>query len=447
MDFFLPYQYSIINDTAPRIVIEKSRRIGVSFCLAYKLFRRHLKSPHNSIISSSNYNTGKEFLKEIKKFIYASNIACSTDVVPSAGMTQESITFPNNSKIMVVSSEPKAFRGLGGRVILDEFAFALDQQELLAAATACSDWAGGEITICSTHNGTGTIFNTLVTNTNYKHYRITIEDAVREGLAEKNRGSHSTLSSVAERGLAYIKDKRDAAANQEIYDQEYMCSPLGSSSIISQEMYNKCIIPEYVVGRSTLGDVSRSGAIFLGIDVGRNRDSTVIWALELGTDYKQLNPKLRRVYRTIMVKSIKDMSFEQQYEVICGLIGDKVKKVCIERNGLGIALAEQLSKRYYDKVIPFDTTSSSKGLVVERLAGWIAQERLTLPCDADVKEDILAMQRIVTPTGKIGYEGRTATSHCDAFMSLAFSLHAAENEEGFFDLSSLTQQTLGHKVI
>src|ERR1035437_1901031 len=108
-DFFTPYQVDIIQDTSPKILIEKSRRIGVSFAMAYKTFRSHLKDKQDTIVCSSNWAVSKEFLKDIKRFAEACNIACEHEVISPSDMTSETVYYPNGSKVVAISSSPKAF--------------------------------------------------------------------------------------------------------------------------------------------------------------------------------------------------------------------------------------------------------------------------------------------------------------------------------------------------
>ncbi len=71
------------------------------------------------------------------------------------------ITFASGFEIVALSSRPRSLRGRQGFVILDEFAFHDDADELLKAAMALLIW-GGKVLVISTHNGADNPFNELI---------------------------------------------------------------------------------------------------------------------------------------------------------------------------------------------------------------------------------------------------------------------------------------------
>ncbi len=444
MDFFFPYQKRLITDPARYVIYEKSRRIGISLAVAFKAFVRSLKSNIPTIVCSRDMETSKLFLMDVRKFAQAVNLSLQTEVIKEGDFTSERLTFPSGATISAVSSSPDVFRGKGGHVVLDEFAFHQDQEGLYRAAMSSADWNGATITIISTHNGEGTFFNEILKQAKdgknpYKVYRTTIVDALAEGFAEKNKGEHSTLPTPEERSAAYLKNKKDLALNEKIFAQEYMCEVLGASNLITSEQYDKCIMRNYTPSRDKWNiDLDKHGSIYVAIDVGRFNDATVLYALEASEDTKQTNPKLRRIYVSVLCKIIKNMPFDAQFQLLSSyLTHPKVRKVLIENNGIGLQLAEQLEDAFKGKVHGYHSSSTSKATVIERFAGFVAQERISLPPDADLKEDILAMQRLISDSGKITYDGRSSLGHCDVFIAASLALHCAEDEQSFFEMTKV----------
>lgn len=442
-NFFLPYQVKWINSNDRYLIHSKSRQIGLSFAEAFWSFRRRIRVKQDHLFCSSNYKTAKEFINYVKQFAEATNIGLGYELLDKDAFQSEAVIFPNGSRIMIVSSNPTALRGFRADVTLDEFAFHDNQEGLLTAATPVTTWGEGKLRIISTHNGEGTVFNTLLKDAEagknaYKVFRTSIHDALNDGLCEKIPGEHRKIKDTIERRKTYLEHIRSTCLNSKMFEQEYECKVLGTSSIISHEEYTKCIIPNFNVSRDKLTDISKASPIYVGIDVGRHNDNTVIWMIEEGNDPSQINPKLKRVFRTLLVRTLKQTSYQDQYEIICSLINNsKVRKVLIECNGIGAGLAEQLENNFPDKCHAWTTSSSNKATAVERFAGWVAQNRIALPVDKDIMEDILAMQRTISSTGKIAYEGHTATSHCDAFIAASLALEAGTGDQSFFSFSKV----------
>ena len=99
------------------------------------------------------------------------------------------IRFESGWRISALSSSPRNLRGKQGRVILDEAAFHADLAELLKAALALLMW-GGRVHIISTHDGAENPFNELIQEVRagkkpYSLHRVTLDDALAEGLYER----------------------------------------------------------------------------------------------------------------------------------------------------------------------------------------------------------------------------------------------------------------------
>jgi phage FluMu gp28-like protein len=90
---------------------------------------------------------------------------------------------------MALSSAPRTLRGKQGVVIIDEAAFVDSLPELLKAALAFLMW-GGQVVVCSTHDGAENTFNQAVQDilagrSKYAHLRIDFDEALREGLYQR----------------------------------------------------------------------------------------------------------------------------------------------------------------------------------------------------------------------------------------------------------------------
>ncbi len=433
-NLFLPYQEDYILDPARYKIVVKPRQCGITFAEAFWSFRRRMSSPTpiNHIFCSLNLDTAKEFINYVKKFAEIYNLTLSEGEEKEIGVGEDKFTshwviFPNGSKI-IVRSNP---RGLTGDLTWDEAAGHENAEDFYANAASVTDWNDYHFHVISTHKGAGTVFHQLVeaskqgTNA-FKLFSWNIEDCARMGLAVRQKPELKDLP-IEEAVKIFCQSKKDKCLNVDQYNQEYMAAVLSSDSMIKSEVYDLCVHKDLKI----TDEIPKStGDLYLGIDVGRTKDLTVLYFIEEGIDKKNPNKNLQRVFRTIAIKTLKGMPFESQFNIISSYIVNnrKIKRCIIEKNGIGAGLSEMLFNAHQNVVEEWQTTGSNKGILVERLAGFIAQNRIGLSGDKDIKEDFLSMQRVVN-NGKTNYTAGTKTSHGDYIMACSFALEAACNND------------------
>jgi phage FluMu gp28-like protein len=202
----LPYQaraVRLLDDAATRVlVVEKSRRIGLTWGLAaYAVLRagreRRAKGMDVMYISYSQEMT-REFIDACAMWARAFNVAAlaseeflfaDNDETGDRSIKAFRIGFASGFEIIALSSAPRGLRGKQGCVIIDEAAFVDSLAELLKAALAFLMW-GGQVVVCSTHDGAENVFNQTVQDIlagrkPYAHLRIDFDDALREGLYQR----------------------------------------------------------------------------------------------------------------------------------------------------------------------------------------------------------------------------------------------------------------------
>ncbi|WP_300335617.1 terminase family protein [Accumulibacter sp.] len=195
----LPYQQRWVKDAASVKVIEKSRRIGLSWGeAADTALLAARQSGMNAFYIGYMKEMAQEFIRDCAEFAKAYTLAADeiseAEEVWQEGEEKKSIfiytlRFQSGWRIEALSSAPRNLRGKQGRVILDEYAFHNDQQELLKAALALLIW-GGQVHVISTHNGVDNPFNALCQDIRagkkpYALHRVTFQDAVDAGLYER----------------------------------------------------------------------------------------------------------------------------------------------------------------------------------------------------------------------------------------------------------------------
>ena len=202
----LPYQQravGLLDNAATKVlVVEKSRRIGLTWGLAaYAALRagreRKARGMDVMYISYSQEMT-REFIDACGMWARAFSVAAAGSeefLFPDGDETGDRsikafrIAFASGFEIIALSSAPRSLRGKQGVVIIDEAAFVDSLAELLKAALAFLMW-GGQVIVCSTHDGAENFFNQTVQDIlagrkPYAHMRIDFDDALRDGLYQR----------------------------------------------------------------------------------------------------------------------------------------------------------------------------------------------------------------------------------------------------------------------
>jgi phage FluMu gp28-like protein len=201
LDQFLPYQKRYIADRTRFVVNEKAVRTGITYSHAFKsswkrVFYREKKS--NELFASKNRTTASEYLGYLKKWAEFWNAVFGEKIVDLSTWTSEIARFPYGD-VLILSSDPNAFRGMEGDVTLDEFAFHEQQSALFSAAQSRIQWlTDGQVSLISSHSHPETTFMRLAERAragreNWSHHRIDLYEAVRQGLALKVPGLHQKL--------------------------------------------------------------------------------------------------------------------------------------------------------------------------------------------------------------------------------------------------------------
>ncbi|WP_323036240.1 terminase large subunit domain-containing protein [Pararhodobacter sp.] len=244
----LPYQARAVSmldsvRDCSALFIEKSRRIGLTWGLAaYAVLRAGRQRTAGGMdvmyISYSREMT-REFIDACAMWARAFSIAagaaeeCLFDQGDEEGdksIQAFRIRFASGFEVLALSSAPRGLRGKQGVVIVDEAAFVDNLAELIKAAMAFLMW-GGQVVICSTHDGVDNPFNETIQDilagrVPYRHMRIDFDQALQEGLYQRIslvKGEEWTPEGEAEWRQKIVSFYGDGA------DEELFCVPSASS--------------------------------------------------------------------------------------------------------------------------------------------------------------------------------------------------------------------------
>lgn len=427
--FFLPYQQAWLRDKSRIKLMEKSRQIGMSWTAAYELVRRHALSgcKLDSWVSSRDEMQAKLFIDDCKKFASILNVACE-DISGSgiiAASDSRTLEFANSTRIWSLSSNPDAQAGKRGTRVLDEFALHPDPARLYSVAYPGITW-GGSLEIISTHRGSENFFHKLVEEARYNGnpknislHRVTLQDALEQGFLKKLKESlpeeHEVSSMDEGEYFDYIKN---SCADTESFLQEYMCEPADDNAgFIPYDAVQKCV---YKNGEDWKKIISSENPLYLGVDVGRSRDLTVFWLVELCGD----------VLYTRDVKVFCGVPFSEQEVALHSYLSlPSLRRAAIDQSGLGRQFAERAQQRYSSSRIEgVSFTSSAKEMLAYPLRTRFEDSAIRIPDDIDIRADIRAVRKETTAAGGIRFcAERTSDGHADRFWALALANYAASS--------------------
>lgn len=419
--YFLPYQLRWLADDSPVKVWEKSRRIGATYVQSYEDVRDLLKHKYDVWFSSADESAAREYIIYAEKWarIYqaAAQYLGYTVVDKEKDIKAYVIEFANGKRLNALSSSPKRFRSKGGKVVLDEFAWHDDQDGMWAAAEPTTTW-GFPLRILSTHNGQGCLYYQFVRDCKagkltWALHQTTIRLAVEEGLLDKIMKRKTTQ----EEREAWIEEKRKRARGENRWLQEYMCVAVDeATALLPYEMIARCERPGFLGGEIENG-------LYVGMDIGRRKDLSVIWGLE------KTGPVLvARIY-----KVIDKAPFRVQRDALFSILRHRnLRRACIDATGIGMQLAEEAQEKFgRTRVEAITFTSAVKEDLASGMLPWFEDGAIFIPEDPAIREDLHMVRKTVTSAGNVRYDvsrNEESDSHADRFWSLALAVHAAGNK-------------------
>lgn len=464
-DVLLPYQKTWLGDKSPVKVVEKSRRIGLTWAQALDDVLKASTSGRDGmdvLYISFNQDMTREYIDTCAEWAKKLQIVAGkvNEDIFRDGDEREikafRIDFASGHKILALSNRPSNLRGKQGRVIIDEAAFVEDLPELLKAALALLMW-GGQVIIISTHNGADNPFNQLVQdvragNLPYSLHRITLDDALSAGLYRRIcRVTDKAWSPEAEKAWRadLIKTYGDGA------DEELFCIPRQSSgAYLTTSMIEACmeVLPvitwtppaedfvdwplpvaeTYTRGwieenlASRLEDLPEDRAHFCGVDFGRSGDLSVFWPATEERDLRLVPP---------FVLELRNCPHRTQQQILFAIL-DRLPRfsgVSLDARGNGSALAEAARQEYGPAQVR--EVMISEGWYRETmpmLKAGIEDKTLILPKDAGILSDFRSL-RVVKGVARVpeqrtkdktGAGGHPGSRHGDAAIACAMMLDA-----------------------
>ena len=409
--YLMPYQQRWVRDGSRFKIGMWSRQTGKSFATAAEAVFDCIEKPNvRWVVLSAGERQALEWMEKAKFWVDAFKKLRHLDEpvfsealnAVDASLSKADVRFANGSRITAIPANPATARGYSCNLILDEFAIHENPFEIWAAIIpSINSPHGGEkrVRIVSTPKGRGNKFADLWEhNDAYSKHKETIEDAVREGLKVD------------------IEQMRAAVDDDDIWAQEFMCEFIDNTSVLlPYEMIGKC---ESADIKSLTSGEDAASPLYIGMDVGRQKDlSVIITAAKCGD-----------VLVVTGIDTLRKMPFADQLAILCDKArASRVRGVCIDSTGIGAMLAEEAVRKVGSKVQPVQFTVQSKGEMYGLMRRRFEERSIRVPVDRDLREDLHAVQRLVSTGGNVTYSApRNADGHSDRAAALALCCLAAK---------------------
>lgn len=241
---------------------------------------------------------------------------------------------------------------------------------------------------------------------------------------------------------------RAKALDKRAYDQNYECGfndenmALLTHELISAAQRVTIPIDEQSWSAVSIARMFRAeGDVFIGNDIGRNRDLSVVTVLEkVG--------QVKRVIGMLRMGGMRMPAQQQQLAIVCRL--PKFRGYEGDMTGMGVGLVEFLQDEIgMNKVrgVNFSTTEpisdrirseGRKGetarvteIMATELLGCFEDRSIEIPNDQELRDDLVKPEKITSPSGRVSIAAtRDEAGHADHFWSLALAVRAATRRTG-----------------
>jgi len=429
-NYFLPYQQRWLDDKSKIKIWEKSRRIGATYVQSYEDVRDCIDKKVPAVwFSSADESAAKEYIDYCEQWVKLFHAAAKRlgEVIIDSEKDIKAlvIEFTNGTKIHALSSNPKGFRSKGGKVVLDEFAFHNSPEELWKAARPCVTW-GYPLRILSTHNGQNCLYYKFIDQVNkgqlkWSLHKTPIQVAVSEGLVDKIYQRKTTLQEQE----SWMQNERDNCFDEYTWLQEYCCIAVDEAcAFLPYDLITTCELDDII---KPLSEIKND--IYVGMDIGRKKDLTVIWVLE----------KFENILYTRGVIELEKMPFYRQDEILSGVLSLRnFRRCCIDSTGIGMQLSEEAQRKFGQfRVEPIMFTNRIKEELAYTVRTNFENKSVFIPKEHNIREDLHSVRRITTTANNIRFDAdHSENGHADRFWALALALHAAGNGSGEINIST-----------
>ena len=456
------WQARFLQDTSKFSVLLKSRRTGFSFIVALKGLVKALDNARYNYVRqfvSYNEEDAKEKIYYAKMFYEVIPKRYKKRLISSTKTSLEFLDNNNKTVSRLISIACRPPRGRGGDIVFDEMAiYPENKANVIYTAGLPVIARGGCVEIGSTPLGKKGVFYEVFTNKErYNEYtRYTIpwwfanELCTDVKKAVKTAPKMESEERVKRFGSASIKTIFNSMFLED-FNQEFECVFVDqSSSFISLELIHENTPGMRTIDRRErllggnitedadieeereyeikvftdvdslcLGyDKDKHGLLFVGYDVARYRDMSVIFVLGLLPNDKKI---------AVAEIEMQNKTFEYQRDKIRQIMALlPVARCAIDRTGQGMDTTETLQREFgSSKIEGVNFTMASKEVLAIEVRAGLEEREFLLHNSVKFHKQIHSIKRIATAGGGFRYDStRDKTGHADSFWAFALANYA-----------------------
>lgn len=461
-----------------------TRQGGKSFSTSLEAVLECVDIPNTTwVFLSAGERQSKELINKAKTHMRAINIALASlattesEFLSSDGKTvykQLEINLPNGSRIVGLPANPDTARGWSANILLDEFALHKDSREIWSAMFPTVT-RGYKIRIISTFKGKSNKFYEMFFSAptlqwyrgpeyeyigdrgGWSKHIISIHDAVAMGLELKDE----------EGAPCEPDDLRLALNDDDAWEEEFECVPSDEASaflthelISSVEDVRLIMRPSWVdplIGAAyanyeiykrtkvapalpthILEGVGFIGDLYVGFDVGRIKDLSVVW----------VDMMMGSVLQTVAVIELKTCPYFVQKQVLHSIFKLKrFRRSCIDDTGLGNNLAEDSKDLFSSKIEQVTFTQGNKESLATGLKENFEDGRSAIPSDSTIRNSLHSVKKYATTTNHFRFDAERTdkTGHADHFWAKALAVQAGSQPLGSVEHKTVTKRRFATK--
>lgn len=444
------FQLDHLNDDSMFRHSRKSRQIAWSFLTAMEAVAEGILTKTSSIFVSINLQESVEKINYVRQIREALNPRYKPRLVRDAATYVE---FHNGARLISLPARPP--RGKSRfNVYLDEFAHTPNDREVYKGALPIIS-KGGRLRTGSSPSGASGLFWEIDTQTTQRYpgytRRIVPWWAVYSFCKDPIKAIEHAPKMTTDQRIEQFGNDRIIAIFQnmilEDFQQEYECMYIDEQhswipwpeirsiqgkdlvAFISEARDDK-IAPMLEAIEDMARAVGRGAieSIFgVGVDIGRTRNTTEIFLVGMGRDNAL---PLRGLF------TLDNCSFKTQETILQTIIKRfKIHLMQIDGNGIGMQIAESLSRQYPTLVRGVNFTNATKSHWATQTKMLTQQGRPSIPVDTDLAYQIHSIKKMITPAKNVVFDTQKHEKHhADKFWAWALGLDSAVTPRNNVDI-------------
>lgn len=438
------FQLAHLNDDSIFRIEDKSRQIAWSFLSAAEGVADAILDARDSIYSSINHDEAREKIRYAKAVYENLEISGLPKLVID---NQLQLEFSNGARLTSFPARP--VRGKPrSNWFGDEFAHIQRDRQIYKGSLPIIS-KGGRIRLGSSPLGASGLFWEIFTESLQKYPGYTRKttpwwevQAFCKNVSEARRLAPAMAS--FERVEMFGTDRIKAIfANIPVEDfqQEYECVFVDETTAwitweeiqVNQSDELLCLkaecrndaIDAALQRISDLAEEIENGnceqAFGVGCDIGRTRNASEFFAVGIGSTGQ---------FPLRLMLTLNNCSFESQEAVLRRLFNVlPVVGGFIDRNGLGMQLAENMAREFPYKVREAQFTHETKRVWATDTKMLFQKRMVPIPVHRDLAYQIHSIKKIISPSKNLIFDTeRNEKHHADKFWALALALAAARRQ-------------------